>query len=151
MKLERFSPSFISPLFAMLKRPLNPRFTQAVLDGRKFTTIRSKPWPCWKPIMLYNWSGAAYRSPQIDVAQIEVEEVLELEVTHDPDGGVVFSRAHIDGKPIHQSEGFDDAGQMQAWFSKVVKVGESASLHLMRFRLANAGSDARRAGLRNQQ
>jgi hypothetical protein len=145
MKLERFSPSFISPLFAMLKRPLNPRFTQAVLDGRKFTTIRSKPWPCWKPIMLYNWSGAAYRSPQIDVAQIEVEEVLELEVTHDPDGGVVFSRAHIDGKPIHQSEGFDDAGQMQAWFSKVVKVGESASLHLMRFRLANAksaGTDA---------
>lgn len=87
--------------------------------------------------MLYNWSGAAYRSAQIDVAEIEVEEVLELEVTHDPDGGVVFSRAHIDGKPIHQSEGFADAGQMQAWFSKVVKVGESASLHLMRFRLAN--------------
>ena len=92
--------------------------------------------------MLYNWSGAAYRTPQIDVAEIEVEEVLELEVTHDPDGGVVFSRAHIDGKPIHQSEGFDDAGEMQAWFSKVVKVGESASLHLMRFRLANVQSES---------
>lgn len=122
----------------MLKRPLHLRFSDVVREGRKFTTIRTKPWPVWKPIMLYTWSGAAYRSPQIDVAEIEVEEVLELEVTHDPDGGVVFSSAHIDGKPIHECEGFDDAGQMQEWFSKVVKVGESASLHLMRFRLANA-------------
>jgi len=51
----------------MIKRPINARFSEAVREGRKFTTIRSKPWPVWKEIMLYNWSAAAYRSPQVDV------------------------------------------------------------------------------------
>jgi hypothetical protein len=87
--------------------------------------------------MLYNWSGAAYRSKQIDVAAIEVEEVLEMVVTHDEDGGVVFSRDKIDGIPIHQTEGFDDAGQMQDWFAKAVPKGKTVELSLMRFRLAN--------------
>ena len=121
----------------MIKRPLNPQFSQAVLEGRKFTTIRSKPWPCWKPIMLYNWSGAAYRSKQEDVAAIEVEEVLEMIVTHDRDGGIVFGRDKIDGIPIHKTEGFDDAGQMQEWFAKVVPIGKTVELALMRFRLLN--------------
>ncbi len=122
----------------MLKRPVTPCFNSAILSGRKFTTIRSKPWPCWKPIMLYNWSGAAYRSKQIDVAAIEVEEVLEMFITHDRDGGIVFSRAHIDGIPIHKTEGFDNAGQMQEWFARVVPVGKTVELALMRFRLLNA-------------
>ena len=88
--------------------------------------------------MLYNWSGAAYRSKHVDVAAIEVEEVLEIVVTHDRDGGIVFSRAQIDGIPIHQTEGFDDAGQMHEWFSKSVPNGKTVELSLMRFRLANA-------------
>ena len=88
--------------------------------------------------MLYNWSGAAYRSKQVDVAAIEVEEVLEIVVTHDRDGGIVFSRDKIDGIPIHQTEGFDDAGQMREWFSKAVPKGKTVELSLMRFRLANA-------------
>jgi hypothetical protein len=121
----------------MIKRPLHERFSNAVREGRKFTTIRSKPWPCWKPIMLYNWSGAAYRSKQVDVAAIEVEEVLEIVVTHDRDGGIVFSRDKIDGIPIHKTEGFADAGQMQEWFAKAVPKGSTVELSLMRFRLAN--------------
>ena len=88
--------------------------------------------------MLYNWSGAAYRSKQVDVAAIEVEEVLEIVVTHDRDGGIVFSRDKIDGIPIHQTEGFDDAGQMHEWFAKAVPKGKTVELSLMRFRLANA-------------
>jgi hypothetical protein len=88
--------------------------------------------------MLYNWSGAAYRSKQVDVAAIEVEEVLEIVVTHDRDGGIVFSRDKIDGVPIHKTEGFADAGQMQEWFAKAVPKGSTADLSLMRFRLANA-------------
>lgn len=87
--------------------------------------------------MLYNWTGKAYRSKQADVVAVEVEEVLELTVTHDRDGGIVFSRSHIDGTPIHKTEGFDDAGQMQEWFSKVVPIGQTVELSLMRFRLAN--------------
>lgn len=125
----------------MIKRPLNRQFSQAVKDGRKFTTIRSKPWPCWKPIMLYNWSGAAYRSKQVDVAAIEVEKTLEMFVTHNKDGGIIFSRDKIDGIPIHQTEGFDDAGQMQEWFSKVVPIGKTVGLALMRFRLLNVQAE----------
>jgi len=87
--------------------------------------------------MLYKWSGAAYRSKQIDIVAIEVEETLELIVTHDRDGGVVFSREKIDGIPIHQTEGFDDAGQMQEWFTQVVPIGKTVELSLMRFRLLN--------------
>lgn len=121
----------------MIKRPINARFSEAVLTGRKFTTIREKPWPLWTPIMLYNWSGAAYRSKQIDVAAIEVEEVLEMLVTNDRDGGLVFGRDKIDGIPIHQTEGFDDAGQMQEWFANVVPVGKTVELALMRFHLLN--------------
>ena len=124
----------------MIKRPLNGRFSDAVLYGRKFTTIRAKPWPCWKPIMLYNWSGAPYRSKHIDVAVIEVEEVLEMIVTHDPEGGIIFGRDNIDGIPIYRTEGFDDAGQMQEWFGKTVPRGTVVELALMRFRLANAES-----------
>lgn len=121
----------------MIKRPINARFSDAIREGRKFTTIRSKPWPCWKPIMLYNWTGAAYRSKQVDVAAIEVEEVLEMLVTHDEHGGLVFGRNQIDGIPIHKTEGFDNARQMQEWFAKVVPVGETVELALMRFRLLN--------------
>ena len=126
----------------MIKRPLHNRFSDAVREGRKFTTIREKPWPVDKPIMLYNWSGAAYRSKQIDVAAVEVEEVLEMIVTHDRDGGIVFGRDKIDGIPIHKTEGFDDAGQMQEWFAKVVPVGKTVELALMRFRLLNETSAA---------
>lgn len=92
--------------------------------------------------MLYNWSGAPYRSKHIDVAVIEVEEVLEMIVTHDPDGGIIFGRDNIDGIPIHRTEGFDDAVQMQEWFGKKVPRGKVVELALMRFRLANAKLDA---------
>ena len=120
----------------MIKRPINPMFNIAVCAGIKFTTIRENPWPCWTPIMLYNWTGAAYRSKQINIAAIEVEEVLDITITHDIDGGLVYCRDKIDGKPIHQSEGFKDAGEMRQWFEKIVKPGEDRTFHLMRFRLA---------------
>lgn len=126
-----------SAFFDMIKRPLNSQFQEAVLSGRKFTTIRSKPWPCWQPIMLYHWAGKPYKSKHINVAPIEVEEVLEITVTHDRDGSIVFDRCYIDGKPIHETEGFDDVGQMQEWFSKVIKVGNTETLSLMRFHLLN--------------
>ena len=64
----------------MIKRPLNSRFSDAVLEGRKVTTIRDTPWPVGKPIMLYNWSGAAYRSPQIDVAAVLVVETTLIRI-----------------------------------------------------------------------
>ena len=125
----------------MIKRPLNPQFESAVLEGRKFTTIRQNPWPVWQPIMLYRWTDKPYRSKQIDIVAVEVEETLEMIVTHDRDGGIVFGRDKIDGKPIHETEGFESAGQMQEWFSKVVPVGKTIELALMRFRLIQNSQD----------
>lgn len=121
----------------MLKRPLNPQFSAAVLAGRKVTTIRSKPWPVWKDIMLYNWSGAAYRSKQVDVAAIIVESENEIIITN-VDGGMVFTPDSVDGIPIYKTEGFDSWGDMNDWFSALIKPGETEVRHLMRFRLANS-------------
>ena len=122
----------------MIKRPLNERFSAAVLEGRKFTTIRETPWPIGVPIMLYHWSGVPYRSKQLDVATIEVEEVMKITVTHHRDGWIDFSRDNIYGIPIYQTEGFDDAGQMLEWFGGSVPKGKTVELSLMRFGLANA-------------
>ena len=120
----------------MIKRTLDPRFTQAVLDGRKFTTIREKPWPVWKDIMLYNWSGAAYRSKQRDVAAVIVESETEILISNDG-YTVTFYPDNVDGIPLHKTEGFESLSDLQAWFAKGGKPGEMATKHLMRFRLAN--------------
>ena len=125
----------------MIKRPLDRRFAEAVLNGEKFTTIRSSPWPCFVPIMLYHWKDQPYRSKHQDVAEIMVEEALEISISHsldDPysaDSTVVFDRSYIDGKPIYQTEGFANWGEMQEWFSKVVPLGKTVTLSLMRFKL----------------
>lgn len=36
----------------MIRRPLNSRFNQKVLDQIKVTTLRDKPWPVGVPIQL---------------------------------------------------------------------------------------------------
>jgi len=86
--------------------------------------------------MLYNWQGKAYRSKQCDIAVIEVQEVLDVGIFHDPDGHLVFDRDYIDGIPLHKTEGFEDHGQMQEWFSKVIPIGETMEFSLMRFRVS---------------
>lgn len=93
----------------MIKRPLNPQFSQAVLEDRKFTTIREKPWPVGKPIMLYNWSGAAYRSKQIDVCPVMVEETTPIRIGRSCDGMLIFYHAERgihQGRLLWQCEGF---------------------------------------------
>lgn len=123
----------------MIKRPLNPQFSSAVLDGRKFTTIREKPWPVGVPIMLYNWSGAAYRSKQIDVAAIIVEEVQPIDIDMPDFGEPCYTPRKLDcGCPLWISEGFASQDDMDSWFYRVVKTGQSVTKHLMRFRLLNA-------------
>lgn len=118
----------------MHKRPLNPRFTQAVLDGRKTTTIRDHPWPVWKEVMLYNWAGAAYRSKQIDVAPVLVESET-LIIISNVDGIMCYLPDNIDGTPLHVTEGFAELRDMDEWFERLVKPGQQTRKHLMRFRL----------------
>jgi len=66
----------------MLKRPLNSRFREPLLRDEKTTTIRDKTWPVGVPIMLHNWSGAAYRSKQIDVAPVIATRSKRIKKCH---------------------------------------------------------------------
>jgi hypothetical protein len=121
----------------MLKRPLNSRFTLAVLDGRKFTTIRQKPWPVGSPIMLYNWSGAAYRSKQADVAPVIVKGVWPITIAQTENGEMRYDYGMAHGKPLWETEGFESREAMDEWFRAVVRPGQSVTRWLMRFSLAN--------------
>ena len=121
----------------MIKRPLNPRFSQAVLAGRKITTIRDKPWPVGVPIMLYNWSGLPYRSKQVDVAPVIVEFVQGIDINHEP-MGAMFSTAYVAKRPLFGTEGFGSHREMEQWFEAIIKPGQTVTKSLMRFRLLNA-------------
>jgi hypothetical protein len=121
----------------MIRRALNSQFTEAVLEGRKTTTIRDRPWPVGKPIVLYNWIGAAYRSPQMYVATIVVESTCEVYITRSKDDKMAIEPMEIlgDGPSLWQTEGFDSRDDMHAWFLPLVKPGETIMKNLMRFRL----------------
>ena len=124
----------------MMKRPLSPQFREPVLAGKKTTTIRDNPWPVGVPIMLYNWSGAAYRSKQIDVAAVIVEQAHEIRITHRDDGGMVFAFAERGERRIHETEGFASRAELDAWFRPLVPRGETATKVMMHFRLAEVAA-----------
>ena len=122
----------------MIKRPLHARFTSAVREGRKITTIRDKPWTVGKPVMLYNWSGAAYRSPQNDVAAVMVDSTTPIGVTRLKSGVMIYSYSTLgDERLVHlwACEGFDHSADMDAWFSALLEPATTVTKHLMRFSL----------------
>lgn len=120
----------------MIKRPINTRFRQAVLDGRKVTTIRDNPWPVGQPLMLYSWSGAAYRSKQDDLCAVTVAKTFPITISQDDGGGMTY---WINGgvsdfpDPLWQTEGFDSAEEMDEWFRPLTKPGKQVEKHLMTF------------------
>lgn len=121
----------------MIKRPLSPKFREAVLGGVKTTTIRDNPWPVGVPIMLYNWSGAAYHSKQNDVAAVVVSEVWPIKITHREDGGMLYAYGQPGDRPIHETEGFASRAEMDEWFRPLVKRGQTVTKSLMLFRPLN--------------
>lgn len=129
----------------MIKRPLHPRFSQAVLDGIKTTTIRDSFWPTDVPIMLYNWSGASYRSKQVDVAAVMVEGVHPIEISNDEKMGMRYSIHAVQQVALWATEGFASRAEMDAWFRTLVKPRQSFVKNLMRFRLLSDKDLARRA------
>jgi len=120
----------------MIRRPLNPRFREHVLDGRKTTTIRDKAWPVGVPIMLYNWSAAAYRSKQIDVAPVIVKGFWTIWITHRDDGGMIYAYGRCHDTPLHSTEGFASRAEMDAWFRPLVKPGQTVQKTLMLFSMS---------------
>lgn len=119
----------------MIKRPLNIRFNQAVLEGRKFTTIRGNPWPVGVPIMLYNWSGAAYRSPQVNVAVVNVLEIWPITISQTVTGSMHYAYGMETEVPLWEHEGFNSPEQLDEWFRSLAKPGQTLTKPLMRFRL----------------
>lgn len=118
----------------MIKRPLNPRFREPVLRDEKTTTIRDKLWPLGVPIMLYNWSGAAYRSKQSNVAAVIVKGYWTIRITHKPDGAMAYECGKESAPAIYVSEGFASQAEMDEWFRPLVKPGWTAEKVLMRFK-----------------
>jgi len=129
----------------MLKRPVNSRFNDRIRAGIKITTIREKPWPVGKPIMLYNWSGKPYGSPQRDVCAVEVVFTCPINIIP-TDKGVSYWLEGNDlvslhetfdptiNTPLWQCEGFDSQDDMDAWFRAVLKPGMTTEMHLCRFK-----------------
>jgi hypothetical protein len=128
----------------MIKRPLNPQFSNAVREGRKFTTIREKPWPVGVPIMLYNWSGVAYRSQQIAVAAVIVREVRAVEITHRFGGDMLYIYGPVKERRLHETEGFASRAELDDWFRPLIKRGETIEKWLMFFSLANEAVEFKR-------
>lgn len=132
----------------MLKRPINARFREPVLRDIKTTTIREKAWPVGVPIMLYSWSGDAYRSKQIDVAAIIVAEVRTIKIQHLRNGELRFLPGHFsvpwrkeapewEDRWLFETEGFATADELHAWFRPLVKRGQTVEKTLMLFRRSN--------------
>ena len=127
----------------MIKRPLNAQFSNAVLEKRKITTIREKPWPVGVPIMLYNWTGAAYRSKQIDVAPVIVKGFWTIRITHREDGGMLYAYGRANETPLHETEGFASRAEMDVGFRPLVQRGQTVEKTLMLFCRSNMEAEAR--------
>ncbi len=123
----------------MHRRPLTARFNQSVIDEIKCTTIRNKPWPIGAPIMFYNWSGAAYRSKQIEVTAIEVIATTPIRIGLSDNRELIFYHAETGitprGKRLWQCEGFLSQQDMDLWFKPLIKPGQTIEKHLNHFRL----------------
>jgi hypothetical protein len=121
----------------MIKRPINPRFPEKVLSGQKTTTIRAKAWPVGVPIMLYHWSGKPYASKHINVAAIIVQSTQPIRILRPAEGNLLYVYKHLgDNRSIWETEGFENAIDMDAWFRSLIKPGCCLDQHLMTFRLA---------------
>lgn len=127
----------------MTKRPLDRRFRQRVENLVKVTTIRNKPWKLGVPIMLYHWTGAAYRSKQENFRAVTVVEARPIQITRTVLGMGYWENGtdeFIEG--LWKTEGFDSQAEMDDWFRRLVKPGEVATKWLMRFRLVASGAEA---------
>ncbi len=117
----------------MIKRPLNSRFSDAVREGRKITTIRDNPWPVGKQIMLYNWSGAAYRSKQVDVAAVTVLALSPVTISRIGEDVTYAIKYEWPIGPLWKTEGFESQDDMDSWFRSKIKPGQAIEKALMRF------------------
>lgn len=128
----------------MIRRPISRQLAPKVVAGIKTTTIRDSAWPVGVPIQLYEWSGQAYRSPQIDVCQVMVDSVEKLTIIYSGFGHVWFMGS--DGKYLEKdvlalTEGFDSVDDLDRWFNPTGKASDPVQKHMMRLRLLEGGAE----------
>lgn len=121
----------------MIRRPLHERFSGVVRSGVKTTTMREKAWPVGALILLYNWSEKPYRSKQVEVAVVVVEQAVEVCITRTVEDKMHFERMEVlgDSPSLWQTEGFESREEMQDWFLPLVKPGRTIKRKLMRFKM----------------
>jgi hypothetical protein len=85
--------------------------------------------------MLFNWSGKAYRSKQVDVAAVKATGYWTIRITHREDGGMIYAYGQVNEHPLHETEGFATRADLDAWFRPLVKPGQTVVKYLMRFKL----------------
>ena len=86
--------------------------------------------------MLYNWSGAAYRSKHVDVAPVEVAAATHLRI----ESGCGALHYFLDGERVFdlwKDEGFSSWEAMDEWFRPIIKPAQIVDKVLMRFSLLN--------------
>lgn len=117
-----------------MKRPIDKRFRQAVLDGVKTTTIRKTPWPVGVPIILYYWSGKPYHSKHEDVCEIVVKDLFQITIT-EFEGQIRYLQSQLRRPNIAlwKMEGFSSQIEMDDWFKCALKPGEVGHFWLMEF------------------
>jgi hypothetical protein len=124
----------------MIKHPLSERFHKKVFDGIKISTIRPNPWPIGKPIQLFHWADKPYASKHVNGPVVIVCVVKPVEVRKCRTGFMHY----IDlsqrlprylSSNLYIYEGFDTQEDMDTWFCRLVKPGETIQQYQMLFRL----------------
>ena len=124
----------------MIKRPLSQRFHQKVLDGIKVSTIRPNPWPVGVPIQLHYWQDKPYRSKHVDGPVVVVYCIKPMQIYKDCIGKLQYcdvpgSILGAAPKNLYAIEGFDSQEDMDTWFRRLVKPGQTIQQYQMLFSL----------------
>lgn len=135
----------------MIKRPLHARFGPQVLADIKRTTILPTAWPLNVPIMLYHWSGKPYWTPQVNLTPVQAIFTCPITIAHihtkDEPSRMQYLLAASDTEALARAldtrpesirlwhlEGFDSRADMDIWFVKTLKPGQTIQKHLMVFK-----------------
>ena len=123
----------------MIKRPLAEQFHQKVLDGIKVSTIRPNPWPLGVPIQLFRWEGLSYRSKHVNGPAVIARSANRIMIASDAAGVISYHLTDYDLcaaiKDLYVIEGFDSQEDMDTWFRRLVKPGQTIQSYQMLFSL----------------
>ena len=124
----------------MIKRPLSQRFHQKVLDGIKVSTIRPNPWPVGVPIQLFYWQDKPYRSKHVNGPAVIVNCIKPMQICNPCTGKLEYCYGHgsllnVAPKNLYTIEGFDSQEDMDTWFRRLVKPGQTIQQYQMLFSL----------------